>query len=149
MYNQEMKNTPDDKTIESWARLVRAGDAIQSRIEADLKAKGLPSLSWYDVLLELDRVGLAGMRPYELEEHLLLPQYGLSRLIDRIEKAGYLKRVPCKEDARGHNLVITTKGRNIRRKIWPVYARALQEMIADKLSKKETETLSNLLGKLY
>ena len=59
-----------------------------SRVESALKAAGLPPLAWYEVLVELDRAGACGVRPFALEEALQLPQYGLSRLLARMEEAG-------------------------------------------------------------
>ncbi len=66
-------------------------------MEGALKAEGLPPLEWYDVLLELERGG--PMRPRDLQAHLLLAQYNLSRLLDRIEAAGLVERRPCPDDA--------------------------------------------------
>ncbi len=109
---------------------------------------GLPPLSCYDVLLELEHGATAGLRPFELERQLLLPQYGLSRLLDRIEAAGYLERRPCEEDARGQVVVITKAGRQLRRKAWLTYAATLKTAVANRLTKKEQETLTGLLGKL-
>lgn len=143
-----MKNTPGETAIRAWTRLLRAQHAAQSYVEKVLKDAGLPPLSWYDVLLELERGDRAGLRPFELERQLLLPQYGLSRLLDRIEAAGYLERRPCEEDARGQVVVITKAGQQLRRKVWPTYAAALKTAVADRLNLKEQEILGELLGKL-
>ncbi len=145
---RSMKKEPGETTIRVWARLLRAQHAAQSQVEKALKDAGFPPLSWYDVLLELERGDQAGQRPFELERHLLLPQYGLSRLLDRIEAAGYLERRPCADDARGQVVVITRAGRQLRRKIWPTYSAALKTAVSDRLSGKEQETLGMLLGKL-
>lgn len=88
------------------------------------------------------------MRPFELERLMLLPQYGLSRLIDRIEAAGYVERRPFEGDGRGQVVVITEAGRALRRQIWPVYAAAIQQAVGEKLSDAEAKTLADLLAKL-
>lgn len=143
-----MKHELSETAVRAWARLLRAQHAAQSHVEKALKDAGFPPLSWYDVLLELERGDKAGQRPFELERHLLLPQYGLSRLLDRIEAAGYLERRPCEDDARGQVVVITRAGRQLRRRIWPTYAAALKTAVSDRLTKKEQEALAGLLGKL-
>ena len=143
-----MKKQPGETTVRAWARLLRAQHSAQSQVEKSLKDGGFPPLSWYDVLLELERAGKAGLRPFELERHLLLPQYGLSRLLDRIETAGYLERRPCPHDARGQVVLITKEGRRLRSKMWPIYGAALRAALADRLTLREQETLSGLLGKL-
>lgn len=103
---------PTDATVKAWARLLRAHQSAFSSVESALKDADLPPLSWYDVLLELEHAGNRGVRPFELEHALLLPQYGISRLIERIEKAGYLKRETCNDDGRGQYLLITATGKN-------------------------------------
>ena len=143
-----MTNKPSERVIRAWVRLMRAQSTALSQIEAALKTAKLPPLSWYDALLELERAGAAGLRPFELEKDLLLPQYALSRLLDRIEASGYVKRQPCAADGRGQVVIITKAGKNLRRRMWPVYAQALDRAIGAKLSATEAVTLTKLLGKL-
>ncbi|MHA1546375.1 MAG: MarR family transcriptional regulator, partial [Alphaproteobacteria bacterium] len=80
---------PSDETVRAWTAMVRAQQTVLGAVEADLSKAGFPPLGWYDVLLELRRAG-QGMRPVELEKTLLIAQYNLSRLVARLEKAGYL-----------------------------------------------------------
>jgi DNA-binding MarR family transcriptional regulator len=149
-YPAGMAERPSESVVRAWARLARAQHLVLSRIEADLKAVGLPPLAWYDVLLELNRAGAGagGLRPFELERRLLLPQYGLSRLIDRIERAGCVERRPCAEDGRGQIVAITGAGRELRARMWPVYAAAIEAAVGAALSDAEAEHLAALLGKV-
>lgn len=144
----DMSKEPGKDVIRVWTRLMRAQQTALAQIEASLKQADLPPLAWYDVLLELDRAGPDGLRPFALERALLLPQYGLSRLLDRIEAAGYLERRPCPEDGRGQIVVISKSGKALRRRMWPVYARALNAAIGDRLGAAEAKTLAALLDKL-
>jgi len=136
---------PSDTTIDIWISLSRAHQRILYAIEKSLKDASLPPLAWYDVLLELDRVGKAGLRPFELQEKLLLPQYSLSRLLDKIQQAGYLDRLACDEDGRGQQVVITRLGKIKRQAMWQIYGPALEEAIAERLNKKDSKELSKLL----
>lgn len=148
MYDGRMTNPPSETMIRAWVRLQRAGQEVLSGIEVALKAAGLPPLSWYDVLLELERAGGDGLRPVDLERRVLLPQYSISRLIDRIETQGYLERRPCKADGRGQLVAVTKSGRALRARMWPVYAGAIDKGIASRLTAGETATVERLLGKL-
>jgi DNA-binding MarR family transcriptional regulator len=139
---------PNDQTVTAWVRLLRAQHAALSGVEKALKEAGHPPLSWYDVLLELDRAGDEGLRPFALQSKMLLPQYGISRLIDRVEKAGYLERIACDDDQRGHVLKITTAGKALRRRMWPVYSHAIQDAVGAKLTREEVSELSKILSKL-
>src|SRR5262245_55335042 len=143
-----MSDQPAEATIRAWARLMKAQHRALGSVEGALKAAGLPPLGWYDVLLETERAGKDGMRPFELERDMLLAQYNLSRLIDRMIAAGYVERRPCADDGRGYLLAITEAGRVLRRRMWPVYARAMEAAVGRRLSAKQATALGDLLGHL-
>ncbi|MGF1622788.1 MAG: MarR family winged helix-turn-helix transcriptional regulator [Rhodomicrobiaceae bacterium] len=144
-----MTNQPDETILRSWIALMRAHHAALGTVENALKNAGLPQLGWYDVLLEVERAGKGGLRPFELERKLLLPQYGLSRLLERIAAAGYIERRPCGDDRRGQLVVITRAGAKMRSRMWPVYAEAVEAAIGLHLTSDEAATLARLLRKLY
>src|SRR3954453_23190786 len=100
----------DEIEIAAWARLLKASAGLVAAVERDLKAAALPPLAWYDALLELHRAGPRGLRPGDLEREMLLPQYNVSRLVDRLAAAGYASRLPHPEDGRGQVLQITPGG---------------------------------------
>jgi DNA-binding MarR family transcriptional regulator len=139
---------PSRQAVVAWVRLVKAERLALARVEAVLKQAGLPPLAWYDVLLELERAGEAGLRPFELERALLLAQYNLSRLLDRIEREELIERAPCPADGRGHVLRLSARGRGMRKAMWPVYAQAIEDIVGSSLKNDETETLSLLLSRI-
>lgn len=139
---------PAETVVRAWARLLRAQTKLLESVERDLKAAGLPPLAWYDVLLELHRAGADGLRPHEIEARLLLAQHNVSRLVDRLENAGTLARKPCPEDGRGVIATLTPAGRALLRRMWPVYARAIQRNLGEKLTAVQAASLDDLLGRL-
>lgn len=140
------KVSPD--TIAAWTRLVSVSGALLERIEEALKSAGLPPLSWYDALLEIEKAEPEGLRPFELKERLLLPQYSTSRLLARIEKDGLIERQACEDDGRGQVIVLTEAGRSTRHRMWPVYAEHLSHLVEERLPAGERQQLADLLGKL-
>jgi DNA-binding MarR family transcriptional regulator len=139
---------PSNTTVQAWIRLARAYSGAMSDIEQTLIDNDLPPLSWYDILLELERVQDEGLRQFELEHTLLLKQYGVSRLVERIEREGYLRREPCADDKRGKRLIITNKGKELRRRMWLIYGPRIEEVVGQKLTRNQRKDLSGLLGKL-
>ena len=140
-----MTENPCETVIRVWARLMKAQRLALASVERKLKAAGLPPLVWYDVLLEVERAGHEGLRPFELERVMLLAQYNLSRLVDRIERAGFVERRACEDDGRGQLVAITERGKAIRRKMWPIYSQAVEATVGKHLSAKQAETLDVLL----
>jgi len=145
--NRIMGGYPSQVAVRAWARLTKAQHQALTAVEQALSAAKLPPLAWYDVLLELERAG-GSLRPFELEREMLLAQYNLSRLVDRMEKAGYVERRALKEDRRGQAIVITAAGKSLRRRMWPVYGSAIQATIGDRLSPKQVDALGALLSAL-
>jgi DNA-binding MarR family transcriptional regulator len=135
-----------DKVLQVWVRLIRAHDKIMHKVEAAVKAKGLPPIDWYDVLLELSRDGGRKLRPVELEKELLVAQYNLSRLLDRMEAAGLIERIACPGDGRGQMIQLTLEGRATQKRVWPVYRDAIEEHVAPGLPESDIEQLAKLLG---
>ena len=80
---------------------MRGQRRVFDAIERDLKQAGLPPLTVYDVLLELDRAEAGRLRPFELASRTLFPQPNLSRLIDRLENDGLVSREAFNKDGRG------------------------------------------------
>ncbi len=140
--------SPSPIAVKVWTRLIRAHSKALSGVEAQLKKARLPPLSWYDILLELERADTGGLRPYELQNKLLLPQYALSRLIERLASKGFVERASCNDDGRGQLLKITAKGRKIKEQMWVVYGPAIEQHIDQKLPEAELKTLSDLLEKI-
>ena len=143
-----MSRNPSDAAVKAWTRLVRARETVLGAIERDLKTADCLPLAWYDVLLELVRAPQGRLRPFEIEKAMLLAQYNLSRLLDRLEREGLLARAPCDDDGRGQWVVITDKGKAAQARTWKVYARSIQRHVGEKLDDKAAATLTDLLGRL-
>ncbi|MGX8013271.1 MarR family winged helix-turn-helix transcriptional regulator [Mesorhizobium sp. ORM8.1] len=88
------------------------------------------------------------MRPFELTDRVLLAQYGVSRLLARLEADGLVEKLPVSDDGRGQIVRITSAGRDMRRRIWGVYGASIAGLMGEKLSAEELETLARLLGRL-
>lgn len=137
---------PSDPLQRVWIALGRVSQAVQCHVESALKDAGFPELSWYTVLWELERAG-APTRPKDLAIPLFILPYQLSRLVDRMEKDGLVKKIACKEDKRGHLLEPTPKGFALRKAMWAVYAPAMEDALK-RVNDKEALELARLLNKL-
>lgn len=144
----DIEGIPSEDTVHAWARLVRISTGVLEKVRVALKAEGLPPIGWYDVLLELHRVGQAGLRQFEIGAEVLLTKHNLSRLIDRLERERLVERQSCLEDGRGNVVRITPAGSAMLRRMWPVYRRVLHREIESRLTASELADLSRILAKL-
>lgn len=140
--------TPSDAAVAAWAGLLKAQRTALALVERRLKEAGLPPLAWYDVLWELERAGACGVRPFALEQALLLAQPNLSRLLDRMEGKGLVTRQRCDADGRGQFVTATASGLSLRRQIWQVYSAAIQEAVGAHLDDDGARRLAELLAPL-
>lgn len=127
---------------------LRAHADVTRMLEEELEMqRGLP-LTWYDVLAQLQAAPNGRLRMQELAESVLLSKSGLTRLFDRMERQGLVRREPCYDDRRGTLAVITPAGRGALRRAAPVHLRGIEEHFAAHLTDEEARTLQSALSKV-
>jgi DNA-binding MarR family transcriptional regulator len=128
--------------LSAWRALLNAHAAVIARVEAALAEAELPPLAWYDVLWAVRRAPGKQVRMAELAEGLTLSRGGITKLVDRLESAGLLRRERAEDDGRGYYAVLTDEGEQMLRRMWPVYAGVLRETFVDALSRADAEAIS-------
>jgi DNA-binding MarR family transcriptional regulator len=83
----------------------------------------------------------------ELAEWLTLSRGGITKLVDRLEEAGYLKRVSCSEDRRGLQAELTPAGERMLEEMRSAYAAEVERHLSA-LSAEEAELVSAALQKV-
>src|SRR5512141_1094896 len=139
--------TPSPPGLRAWALLLATQATLIEKIEAALAAEDLPPLAWYDVLWELEKADGGRMRMHELAHTIVLSRSNLTRLIDRLEGAKLTAREPCPDDRRGAYAVLLPAGREMRRRMWPVYRKQIEALFASHLTGREAEALQTMLAK--
>src|SRR5215216_5751074 len=117
----------DDDTLATWRAFLNAHARVTRAISRDLAAAGLPDLSVYDVLWALYRRPLRGRG---LADAIVLSPTAMSRFVDRLERDGYVRREPDSDDRRALQVTITGEGRDLLRRMWPIYERGIDEYFA-------------------
>ena len=112
---------PSDWRVEVWRSFLRAHAATVRELERELAAEAGMPLGWYDVLLQLVEAPDRRLRMAELADLVLLSRSGLTRLVDRLQAEGLVRREPSKDDARGTYTVLTPAGFERLRRAAPVH----------------------------
>ncbi len=94
----------------AWRGMLRVHSALVKQLDAELAAIHRMPLSSYEVLLNLETAPGRRRRMAELADSVLLSRSGMTRLVDRLEKDGLLRRDTCTDDGRGAYAVLTDKG---------------------------------------
>ncbi len=137
---------PDEARLAAWRALLNAHAVSVGAIERDLAAGGFVPLAWYDVLVALSEAPQQRLRLHELADRVVLSRSGLTRLVDRLEKAGLLRREACDSDRRGFYAVLTDEGRQTLHETWPAYARGIQRYFAKHLDTERAAQVAAALA---
>lgn len=135
-------------TLDAWAQLLRASQRLLRHVERDLKQAGFPPLAWYDVLRELDAADGKRLRQFEIEERAAMTQYNLSRLLDRLESQGLVRREGCPNDRRGNFVTPTPEGFRLKAEMWPVYQQAIARHFGKTVTPPDARALAAVLRPL-
>jgi DNA-binding MarR family transcriptional regulator len=100
--------------------------AVTERVQRALAAVDLPPLSWFEVLEAVKRSPSGPPRMSELAEWLTLSRGGITKLVDRLQDAGYLERVSCSEDRRSLFAALTPAGEKLLVEMRAVYEGELE-----------------------
>jgi DNA-binding MarR family transcriptional regulator len=138
----------DPEELAAWRGMLRAHAELVRELDAELaRAHDMP-LSSYEVLLFLNDSDQGRMRMSELAESALLSRSGLTRLVDRLERQGLLKRERCESDARGLFAEITPEGRAAFAEARMTHLDGVRRVFLNRFSRDELRTLGGLWQKL-
>jgi len=128
--------------------MLRAHSSLTRELDAELRTRHGLALSSYEVLLLLARSPQGAMRMAELADGVLLSRSGLTRLVDRLERAGFVERRECEEDARGLLAVITDSGRELFDAARGTHLAGVRRLYLDRFSESEQRALGALFERL-
>jgi len=132
---------------DAWESLFRAQVAVMRRFSRDEVWTQL-SMREYDVLFTLSRCGPRPIRLNELNAHILLSQPSLSRMVERLDGMGLVRREPSPDDRRGTVISLTTEGEDVQRRIGRQHVRTIDRYVGKALDDEELRMLQRLCDKL-
>jgi len=143
-----MSKRPDSARLRIFGQFLRAHQQVSERLNARLvDERGMP-LTWYEVLLQLSESGEDRLRLQDLADRVLYSRSGLTRLIDRMESSGLVKREPCDDDKRGTYAVLTAAGKREFRRAAPTHLRSIETHFFSKLTDDEIASLGQSMSHL-
>jgi len=138
----------DPDELAAWRGMLRVHSQMTKALDAQLvREHGLP-LSSYEVLLFLADAPGGQLRMSALADGVLLSRSGLTRLVDRLERDGLLRRERCADDARGYFAAITEHGRELFRRARKTHLDGVRELFLSRFSREELRTLGTLWQRL-
>src|SRR3954471_6261438 len=139
---------PDVAAVEVWGRLLRGHAGAARQLSAALQAEHGLTINDYEALLLLSRAEENALRRIDLASKLVLTASGVTRMLDGLEREGLVAKRTCDSDARVSYAVLTEAGREKLDRAACSHVAAIRELLEERYSCDELETLTELLSRL-
>ncbi len=133
---------------DAWGALTRTHAAIVQRLQEALAAADFPPLPWYEVLATVAEAPEQRLKMGDLAEALVITRGGLTKLVDRLVKAGLLERALCETDRRVSYATLLPAGAELLDEMRPVVVTELRAAFAANLSDAEARDLREAMERV-
>ena len=140
--------SPRDPRLNAWRTFLFAHAQVRRQLERELQAEQSMGLGEYELLLILAYSHERRMRMSELADTLALSRSGATRLIDRLEADGLVRRTTCDTDRRGAWAELTDPGSARLRDASPTHLRGVAEHFLDRIPSTDLDSLSRILDRV-
>ena len=131
-----------------FSRLIRAHANLSRELSARLITEHGLTINDYEALLHLSHADEHGLKRVDLAERLMLTPSGVTRLLDGLERDGWVCKGQCASDARITYAVLTPEGRERLESAGRTHIAQIREIFEARFSADELEQLVDLLGRL-
>lgn len=145
---REGEDRLSDDEIAAWKGMLRTHRDLVSSLDTQLEREHSLPLSSYEVLMVLADSEGGRARMGELADQLLLSRSGLTRLVDRLVRQGWVERTPCEDDARGLYAAITRSGRAKLKRARPAHLDGVREIFFSRLRDSDLAALTRAWSRL-
>ena len=133
---------------DAWDAISHTHSAITGRLQEALAGADLPPLPWYEVLATVADSENERLKMGELAEALVISRGGLTKLVDRLVKAGLMERTFCETDRRVSYATLLPAGTDLLAEMRPVVTAELEVAFAANISVRQAEELLAMLERV-
>jgi DNA-binding MarR family transcriptional regulator len=145
-HGEQSLSSPSPERLRAWRLYFESALAVMDVLESELERDvGIP-LRWYDTLVQLEETD--GLRMTELAERILYSKSGFTRIVDRMEEAGLIRRVRPENDRRSIVIVLTDEGREMMEKARRYHRHSIEQHFSRHLADTDVKALIRALDKV-
>ncbi len=149
--SHDISTTPDalfaDPRITTIGLWAEAYTGLSTKFAAQFAAHGLATAE-FEVLVRLSRSPRDSLRMSDLAAQTSLTTSGITRLVDRLEKSGLLRRTACPSDRRGLFATLTDAGRDRLAAVLPGHLALVDEWLCGLLEPDELDAMLRAMRKI-
>lgn len=134
----------DEREQRAWRAFLAAGRQLLDTLDRELQRDaGMPH-TYYEILVRLSEAPDRRLRMSELADAMLSSRSRLSHAVDRLEAAGWVRRMACPTDGRGQFAVLTDKGMRTLESAAPGHVDGVRRHLLDALTPEQVEQLADI-----
>jgi DNA-binding MarR family transcriptional regulator len=134
--------------LEAWIRFLRAHASLTRQLSARLEADHGLTLNDYDVMVQLAHAPARSLRRVDLARSVLLSASGITRLLDGLERDGWVEKRNCESDARVTYAHLSDAGLAKFKSARKTHIADIEAAFGSRYTPEELETVSALLARL-
>src|SRR5205809_6427315 len=146
-HGEQSLSSPSRERLRAWRLYFESALALVDVLDAELERDAGIPLRWYDTLVHLEETP-EGLRMNELAERILYSKSGFTRVVDRMEEAGLVRRVRPENDRRSILVVLTDEGRKTIEHARRHHRHAIDQHFARHLAETDIKALIRGLEKV-
>ena len=144
---EQSLSSPTPERLRCWRLFFESSLALIDMLDRELQeAVGIPQ-RWYDVLVQLEEAP-GGLAMNELAERILYSKSGFTRVVDRMEEAGLVRRVRPQHDRRSILVLLTDRGTETMERARLHHRDGIERHFSQHLTDADIETLTGALEKV-
>jgi DNA-binding MarR family transcriptional regulator len=141
-------STPSAAELASWRLFFESAQALYDLLDDDLRERAGISLRWYDVLIHLEETPDGRLRMNELAREIVFSKSGLTRVVDKMEAAGLVRRERPSSDRRVIEVVLTQQGLDMLGTARPLHRDGIENYFARHIDERDVKALGRAFRKI-
>src|SRR5215213_3662530 len=145
--DEQSLSSPTPERLLAWRLYFESALALIDVLDSELERDAGIPMRWYDALVHLEETP-AGLRMNELAERILYSKSGFTRVVDRLEEAGLVRRVRPENDRRSILVVVTDEGRTTMERARRHHRSGIEQHFSCHLTDADIKALTRALEKI-
>jgi DNA-binding MarR family transcriptional regulator len=137
-----------EPNLEAWIKFLRAHASLTRELSGRLEADHGLTLNDYDCMVQLAYAPERSLRRVDLARSVLLSPSGITRLLDGLEREGWVEKRSCESDARVTYAHLTDTGLAKFKAVRKTHLADIEQAFGSRFTAEELAAVSSLLGRL-
>jgi DNA-binding MarR family transcriptional regulator len=146
-HREQSLSSPSPERLRAWRLFFESATALTDLLDTELERDAGIQTRWYDVLVQLEETP-EGIPMNALADRILYSKSGFTRVVDRMEEAGLVRRARPEGDRRSILVVLTDEGTKLMEHARRYHRDGIERHFSQHLSDRDIKALTHALEKV-